>query len=274
MSEIIYRKPKRSRVFLQGADPWGRKTYSPGSTVRTGGCGLCSVTHMAIERSYYADYDPLDLIEFMKQYTEKGHGTLRSGITAGMKHIGLKDVRSYPGDLVGGDMKAFYEQMKKGDRVGCILFHNPTRNEGKVTAASDGTVWTKKGHYVAVLGLKKVDGYYWLYCKDSAGAHTGWYQYKKSMKGHIRMMWTGRVPEDPISLPAKGYFEKGDSSPEIVKIQKFLKKRNLYSGACKGNDRVLTDKAIRRYQEKYRLTVDGKFGGACLRQYVKLEEKK
>lgn len=296
MAETIYRKPDRKKVFLQGEEPWGSKPYAPGSTVYKGGCGLCAVAHMAIDRDYYADYDPLDLIDFMKQYTRKGKGTMWYGITEGMKHIGLEDIKTFDGDMVGGTMKGFYEELKKGDRIGCILFQNPLRDvtnekdipkgvkykvvknaDGTkkfVQQAADGTIWTYGGHYVSIHGIKKVNGYYWLYCKDSGGSHTGWFNYSRSMKGLIRMLWVGQVPEDPINLPTKGYFEKGDSSPEVIKIQKFLKKHKLYNGACKGNVKILTDKGIRAYEKKFNLKVDGKFGGACLRQYVKMEVKK
>ena len=91
-------------------------------------------------------------------------------------------------------MRPFYDEMEKGDRIGIILFQNDLRDTGGVREAPDGTVWTEGGHYVTVVGLKKVGKLYYLYVKDPADEeHIGWFAYKKSMEGCIRMMFTGKV---------------------------------------------------------------------------------
>jgi hypothetical protein len=199
-----------------------------------------------------------------------------NGENAGLDHIGMENVQMFSGDMEGGEMKPFYEELKRGDTIGVILLQNPTRDEKKVTGVgTDKVVWTESGHYVFVAGFKKVGSKFYMYIKNSGSTpKSGWYNYTKHMKGGIRRLWTARVPKELIDLPSKGYFELGDSSPEIIKIQKFLKKRGFYNGACRGNMKVLTYKATMKYQERYKMTVDGKFGAQCLRQYYKLEVKK
>lgn len=188
---MIFRKPKTKKYYMQWRGSWAKKKYS-GGTVGDYGCGLVTITHLALEQG--KDRTPNDYLKFMRQFTEGGHGTMWYGITAGMKHIGLEYVKEYEGDIVGGTMNDFYKEMKKGDRVGVILFQNPLRDQGKVKKAPDGTVWTESGHFVAVVGIKKVNKTYYLYVKDSDDEeHIGYFSYIRSMKGCVRMMWTGKL---------------------------------------------------------------------------------
>lgn len=274
---MIYRECERETVYLQGFEPWDSMKYAGNSTVAQSGCGLLSITHAALELDEFADYDPTDLIDFMRKYSEKGKGTLRKGIPAGLEHLGYEYIKQYEGDMVGGDMKPFFEELKKGDRIAIILFNNPTRNENppKVTPAPDGTVWTSKGHYCFAGGMKYVKSRYYLQIKDSSGRHCGWYSYTKSMKGCIRCMWTAKIPQQVINLPARGYFQKGDRDPEVRKIQSFLKKYGFVSPKikCLGNYLTKTTAGVRKFQKKYNLTVDGKFGAECLRKYIELTKK-
>lgn len=190
---MIYRKPKSPTIYKQRSKPWGTRAYKvKPDTVKTSGCGLVTVTHLALEMG--KDVTPSDYLKFMRQYVLDGrHGTNWTGITAWMNEYGLKEVKEYEGDIVGGKMQPFYNELKKGDRVGVILFQNPLRDEGKVKEAPDGTIWCESGHYVAVCGAKKVGKRYFLYCKDSSSRNNdGWFGYR-SMAGCIRYMWSGKV---------------------------------------------------------------------------------
>lgn len=72
--------------------------------------------------------------------------------------------------------------------------------------------------------------------------------------------YTGTYP----SLPTKGYICKGDKGTRVSLLQKFLKWYGVYSGEIDGSAGPGTDKAIRDFQKKEHLTVDGAFGKASL----------
>ena len=251
------KKPRTKKVFKQFSPPWGTKPYpSAPSTVASSGCGLCSVTHLAIEQSAKADYTPSTLYSYMKQYAVLGHGTEWVGIDNGMKHIDLTDVKRV------GDLEAMYQEMAKGNRVAVFLFNG--------NISPNGVQWTGGGHYCAAVAYR-VGKYHYFYMKDSGGRnHDGWYSYERSMKGCIKMMWVGRLPAEAITLPERGYFQYGDKSPDIKKIQKFLKAQGLYKGRCGGNYKRLTRKAVKKFQAEHGLAIDGLFGAECLKMYNKL----
>lgn len=171
-------------IFDQGDPRWGSLPYPRGSsTVKSDGCGLCAVTHCAIELKKYWGYTPKDTISFMRQYAVYDNGTEWAGIDAGLdKYLG-NHKRHY-------NMSSFFGEMKKGNRVGVILF-------GKGTAP-DSTVWTLSGHYVAVVNWKYEAGQNWLFCKDSSWRKlSGWKSYEKSMKGCIPdVLWTAEIMKD------------------------------------------------------------------------------
>ena len=187
---MIYRKPLNKKYYMQWRGSWADKPYS-GGTVSDYGCGLVAITHLALEQG--KSRTPNSYYKYMLQFTEDGKGTMWYGITEAMKYIGLKEVKEYEGDIVGNTMTEFYKEMKKGDRVGVILFQNPLRPNG-TKKAPDGTVWTNSGHFVAVLGIKKVKKTYYLYVKDSDDEEKiGWFSYIHSMKGCIRYLYTGKI---------------------------------------------------------------------------------
>ena len=55
-------------------------------------------------------------------------------------------------------------------------------------------------------------------------------------------------------------YRKGDTGSEVSAIQTALKKLNLYSGDITGHYGALTEKAVRTFQKKYKLEVDGLAG--------------
>lgn len=179
------------RIIEQGDPRWAKLPYPKDPyTVKSDGCGLCSVTNCAIEKTEYWNYTPKNTISFMRPYAVAGNGTSWVGIDAGLdKYIG-NHKRHY-------NVDTFFAEMKKGNRVGVILF-------GKGTAP-DNTVWTKSGHYVAVLKWKYESGQNWLFTKDSSYRKlSGWYSYEKSMRGCIPdVLWTAEVNRE-------GWIKDGD----------------------------------------------------------------
>lgn len=169
-------------IYRQNDPRWGSLAYprSP-YNVASDGCGLCAVTHCAIEQTRFWNYTPKNFWTFMKQYAAYGDGTEWLGIDKGLeKYIGNYK-RHY-------NMESLWSELEKGSRVGVILF-------GKGTAP-DGTVWTGGGHYVAFVNYKYENGQHWLYTKDSNASKCldGWHSYEKSMRGCIPdVMWSAEI---------------------------------------------------------------------------------
>lgn len=171
-----------TRVYRQYDSRWGSLPYPTSySTVSSDGCGLLAVTHCAIELSKYTSSTPKDFYSFMKQYAVAGNGTLWDGIDAGLNYF-IGNCKRHD------NMSSFFEEVRKGNRVGVILFRSGT--------AKDGTVWTTSGHYVAFSDYSYKDGKGWLYMKDSGGrGNTGWFTYQDSMAGRIQLLWTAELPK-------------------------------------------------------------------------------
>lgn len=72
-------------------------------------------------------------------------------------------------------------------------------------------------------------------------------------------------------LHERGYFKKGDKGRSVRVIKKWLKKQGFYKGASLNRTySTAMVKAVKRYQKKYNLAVDGLFGNECMKQYLKL----
>lgn len=170
-------------IFRQSDPRWGSLAYPTASSpVSTDGCGLCAVTHCAIEKSKYWNSTPKTFYPFMKKYAVAGNGTLWDGIDAGLNQF-IGNSKRFD------SMSAFWDEVAKGNRVGVILFHSGS--------APDGTVWTSSGHYVAFTGYKVSNGKHYLYTKDSGSrCHDGFYCYETSMKNCISLLWVSEIKKE------------------------------------------------------------------------------
>ncbi|MDH4474265.1 MAG: TIGR02594 family protein [Fluviicola sp.] len=69
-----------------------------------------------------------------------------------------------------------------------------------------------------------------------------------------------------IKLPAKGYYEKGDNNPDIIKIQTALKSNGYWTDAAfSENFGPTTDSMVRKFQTDNGLGVDGRVGKNTLK---------
>lgn len=167
-------------IFKQGDSRWGGLPYPKKSNVASSGCGLVSLTHIAIEQPSKKNWTPKTMRSWMIDhgYAVDGQGTKWDGITAGLKYLGHSTVVRIWND----PMTEAWKELNKGDRIGVLLF-----GAGR---GPDGTVWTTGGHYIAFLKYKVENGQHWFYLKDSSSRnHDKWYCYEKSMKGCLPKLW-------------------------------------------------------------------------------------
>lgn len=176
------KRTKMNQTIFKQLDPkWSNLAYpTKSSTFGATGCGCCACTHIAIEQSSKASWNPKKLRKWMVQqgFAVAGQGTTWSGITETLRYIGHKSVVRIWDD----PMSEAWKELNKGNRIGVILFNNGY--------APNGTHWTASGHYVAFTNYKVKNDLHYFYCKDSGCRdHDGWYTYEKSMKGCIAKMW-------------------------------------------------------------------------------------
>ena len=88
------------------------------------------------------------------------------------------------------------------------------------------------------------------------------YYYGKAPVPAPKRAYTGAFPK----LPHRGWFTSGDRGDEVKKLQKFL---NWYGGYGLVTDGIVGKKtidAVRRYQGREKLKVDGAFGSESLKR--------
>ena len=89
-----------------------------------------------------------------------------------------------------------------------------------------------------------------------------WSDFKSKIKSKIKKGYSGTFP----SLGLKGYLSKGDKGTQVKRLQEFL---NWCIGArltIDGSFGSKTETAVKNYQLKYGLKVDGYFGKASLKK--------
>lgn len=83
-----------------------------------------------------------------------------------------------------------------------------------------------------------------------------------------------KILDKAIFLPERGYFKKGDKSPQIVKIKKFLKKMGYFKGKnMNGTFSRALVKATKRFEKAHGLEQDGEWGAKCNKVYDRLISK-
>lgn len=266
-----------SKTFRQYDTRWGGKSYPPGSncTMSGSGCGPTACADLIVNNPKYKNYTPISTRKFMinNGYAVAGHGTAWNGIDACMKHFGFNTQRF-------DSMSEFFKEMKKSKRWAIILFKSGTRG---------GITWTLGGHYVAVSAYKEKNGKHYLYTRDPGGrCNDGWHCYEDHMKGLIVKLWVFSLPSTITSsiskttkkkysgvfpkLPSRGYFKKGDSGVQVGFLQKLL---NWAAGTNLIIDKKLGDKtvsAVKKFEDKYGLKIDGLFGSKCLKKAKRLKK--
>ena len=270
---ITRRAKMNTKLYKQHDSRWSGKPY-PNRKSKFGGhgCGCCACVHVAIEQTSKSNWTPESLRPYMvkKGYASAGHGTTWQGITNTLKYLGHSRVvwvkKNDP-------MSKAWAELDKGNRIGVILFNSKK--------APNGIRWTSGGHYVAFTDYKKgSDGKHLFYTKDSGSRDHdskkhGYYSYENSMKGCVSQMWIVERINAPkpyvITKPYTGKLpskkvRKGSKGTNVKYVQTFLNwcigAKLKVDGKCGTN----TTAAIKKYQKKYGLKVDGIFGPQSLKK--------
>lgn len=171
----------RKTVFSQLNPRWANLPYpNKQYTIKSSGCGCCSVANIIIESEKYKKYTPKNVQPYMIQYAVPAQGTRWVGITKGLEHYGFKAVNH---DTMQDLFKTLKERKR---RLGILLFK---------AGSKGGITWTTSGHYVAFTDYKVKNGRHYFYVKDSGGRNnTGWYCFETQMKNLIVQCWSAKLP--------------------------------------------------------------------------------
>lgn len=86
-----------------------------------------------------------------------------------------------------------------------------------------------------------------------------------------------KIISGELRLPERGYFIKGDHGRSVRILQRWLRKEGFYKGLYKadiGTYKSLTAGAVKKFQRKYKLTVDGEFGKESYKKYLEVRNGK
>lgn len=269
---------KSMKNFRQADSRWGYLSYKDlPYKLATNGCGPTACADIISSNPKYKNITPKKTRAYMikKGYAVNGAGTAWNGISSCLTHYGFNV-------LWHSTMKDFFKEMSKGGRRAMLLFKGGTKG---------GITWTTGGHYVSVSGCKVKNGKHYLYTLDPGFRHNdGWHCYETSMRGLIINCWTATLPKKKTtkkketkpkevkkttkpkttkkvvspSLPKRGYFKLGDKGVNVKRLQTLLSKLKYSFGAIDGVYGEKTEKAIKRFQKKNKLKVDGKVGKKTL----------
>lgn len=254
-------------IYRQADSRWGNLPYPTTRYSFAGnGCGCCACLHVLIEQSKYKNWTPKNLRQYMidRGFVTYGNGTTWSGIQLTLEHYGNKVINHGTMDNLFITLDA---RKKKGlPCLGVILFRAGSRG---------GVCWTMGGHYVAFTDYKVSNGKHYFYTKDSGGRRNdGWHCYETTMMGLIPQIWSA-LPNSAksSSTPApsantqtyNGTFpsvdlKKGDSGKQVKYLQKFLNWYGNYQLDVDGQFGNATLAAVKDFQKKEGLIVDGIVG--------------
>ena len=158
----------------------------------------------------------------------------------------------------------------KGNREGiaieiCYSLSGGDRFEKAQKNAAELTAKLLKDYGWGIDRVTKHEDYTSKHCPHRTLDQYGWEFFIGLVKSYMNDSQTetiekGKYTGDLPTLPAKGYFAKGDKGDQVKLLQKFL---NWSVGAglsVDGDFGTLTDTAVRTFQKENGLAVDGMFG--------------
>lgn len=222
---------------------WPNQSLGHGRTIRSSGCGLCC-TAMATSYQTGKKINPID---FKKWYVPGGS----------LHQIG-KEGAALKGELARYTTSPVVVREALG--AGCAVMSIQKKGP-----------FTKGGHYILLVGV--INGK--IAVNDPASEARSYRMKRKlwpmdTIDKYTRKNVGGKSYTIFWKAPSKAV-KKGHKRDDVKKVQVLLKWLGLYSGSIDGHAGYLTDIAIRSYQKKYKLTVDGVFGPKCIANAKKLK---
>ena len=154
-------------------------------------------------------------------------------------------------------------------KLGALIFFSGTRHAGAnhiamVYKYDDKYVYTVEGNTSSDAGV--VDNGGAVNCKKYLRTNSkilgyGYPKYDSNSSSTSKSKYSGEFPK----LPTRGYFQNGDVSSEVCKLKKFLNWYGNYK-LTETNKNYLdkTVAAVKDFQKKNNLTIDGEFGSKSL----------
>lgn len=169
---------KGCKTFRQQDSRWGNLGYVRAPYfMSNAGCGATAIADIIVSNPKYKNRTPKNVRKWLLKHNQvlNGQGTRWNGIPEALRAYGFK-AKEY------ATMTGLWEELKKGNRCGVLLFSKGTRG---------GVTWTTQGHYVAFTGYKVVNGRHYLYTRDPNGNRNndGWHCYETTMTGLVFKVW-------------------------------------------------------------------------------------
>ncbi|MGM7720478.1 peptidoglycan recognition protein family protein [Metabacillus sp. Hm71] len=101
-------------------------------------------------------------------------------------------------------------------------------------------------------------------CPHRVRAEGRWNEVIAEIQAELNKLKGTNTPVKPTPSVTKGYLEKGDKGAAVKELQTLLEKAGFEVGAIDGIFGNATDKAVRAFQAKYKLSVDGLAGNATM----------
>lgn len=176
---------KKCKTFRQQDSRWGSLTYAKSPYfMSNAGCGPTACADIIVSNPKYAKITPKTTRKYMldHNYVVNGQGTKWAGIPACLNAYGY-NCKNH------ATMDGLWEELKKGNRCGVLLFRKGTRG---------GVTWTSGGHFVAFTGFRVINGKHYLYTRDpnSARHNDGWFCYETTMMGLVIQVWSCYLPSE------------------------------------------------------------------------------
>lgn len=236
------------KEYLQNDSRWAGKAYA-GETMAAAGCGPTSVGCVVDKLpSTVADY--ITLIGG----ASSGHGTEWNAITKAVEHFGYQCDQLCLGDYRyisdnGITRNKWLAQMKTGKYYGILLM--------------GAGYFTQSGHYIAVKSVDSGNNVtVWDVIYPPRSGVRAWNTY---FEGDVKIFYLIRKKDTPEDTsykftPAQIYPNVKGADKWVRLCQRILKARGIYKGKIDGSYGGATTEAVKEYQRRRGLKVDGNCG--------------
>lgn len=197
---------KKPNFYKQYDSKWASKVWK-GQTLRAHGCGPTCIANVisAMDKLGYSKLTPANTWAWICKngYMTVGHGTVWEGITACLKHYGIKDI------VITQDKAAVKKALQNNNF--CIALMGPG-------------LWTKGGHFIVPYYLDK-EGYVYISDPASGNANRQKNTFEKYWK-ECKRTW--------IIIDTANYFTEDNYSKDSKKFTLYVQDKDGYANVRTG----------------------------------------